>query len=537
MRYSIRFKMTMLLTAMVALIIFLIWIINNTFLSSYYVRHKIRTLENAYSEIVDIYHGSGSAQYLSDKDLKKIEQLATKYNIDINVLSENYTLIYPAQEEFGQRQYNYLLLQIMGYRFPGTNPYMRDIKMLEKTKYYSIYSLYDLQTDSNYIDLLGLFRIESSDTDSDGEDDAQSKSSASDEELPDTLIILRTNKESIEESVALANKFLAYIGCGIALVGAAIMFYISSRFTKPILEMSGIAKRMAELEFDVKYKVKSKDELGELGKSINHLSDRLETAISELKQANNELMLDIQKKKEIDDMRKEFLSNVSHELKTPIALIQGYAEGLKENVNEDEESRNFYCEVIMDEASKMNQMVKKLLSLNELEFGSNQVNIERFDITALIKAVLESTGILFRQKDVTLIFEQKDPIYVWADEYLIEQVLTNYISNALNHVSGRRIIEVKLIQRDDVVRVAVFNTGENIPEQELDKIWDKFYKVDKARTREYGGSGIGLSIVKAIMNSHNREYGVINRHTGVEFWFELDTSNNVDEQPSRDSES
>lgn len=523
MRYSIRFKMTMLLTAMVALIIFLIWIINNTFLSSYYIRHKISNLENAYDEIVDIYHGSTSAEYLSDKDLKKIEQLATKYNIDINVLSENYTLIYPAQEEFGQRQYNYLLLQVMGYRFPGTNPYMRDVKMLADTEYYSIYSLYDLQTDSNYIDLVGLFRIKASGMDS-GQNSTKNQSGSGDEELPDTLIILRTNKESIEESVALANEFLAYIGIAVAIVGAAIMFLISSKFTRPILEMSEIAKRMSELEFDAKYEIKSKDELGELGRSINHLSDRLETAISELKQANNELLLDIQKKKEIDDMRKEFLSNVSHELKTPIALIQGYAEGLKENINEDEESRSFYCEVIMDEASKMNQMVKKLLSLNELEFGSNQVNIERFDITALIKAVLESTEILLRQKEVTLIYEQKEPIYVWADEYLIEQVLTNYINNALNHVSGRRIIEVKLIQRDELVRVAVFNTGENIPEEELDKIWDKFYKVDKARTREYGGSGIGLSIVKAIMNSHNRECGVINRHTGVEFWFELDAS-------------
>ena len=226
-----------------------------------------------------------------------------------------------------------------------------------------------------------------------GQNSTKNQSGSGDEELPDTLIILRTNKESIEESVALANEFLAYIGIAVAIVGAAIMFLISSKFTRPILEMSEIAKRMSELEFDAKYEIKSKDELGELGRSINHLSDRLETAISELKQANNELLLDIQKKKEIDDMRKEFLSNVSHELKTPIALIQGYAEGLKENINEDEESRSFYCEVIMDEASKMNQMVKKLLSLNELEFGSNQVNIERFDITALIKAVLESTEI------------------------------------------------------------------------------------------------------------------------------------------------
>jgi len=225
-------------------------------------------------------------------------------------------------------------------------------------------------------------------------------------------------------------------------------------------------------------------------------------------------------------MRKDFLSNVSHELKTPIALIQGYAEGLKDNVNEDEESREFYCDVIIDEAIKMNSMVQKLISLNKLEFGNNQVNFERFDIVSLIKTVLNSTEILFQQKGVTLYFEQYDSIYVWADEYLVEEVLTNYISNALNHVDGAKIIEIKLIKEQDVVRIAVFNTGANIPEDELNKIWIKFYKVDKARTREYGGSGIGLSIVKAIMDTLNRECGVMNRETGVEFWFELDTKMN-----------
>ena len=193
-----------------------------------------------------------------------------------------------------------------------------------------------------------------------------------------------------------------------------------------------------------------------------------------------------------------------------------------ENVNDDEESRNFYCEVIIDEANKMNQMVKKLLTLNELEFGSNQVNFERFDMVQLIKSVLLSTEILFRQGGVTLHFDEKEPIYVWADEYLIQQVVSNYISNALNHVGGQNIVEIKLIRRENVLRVAVFNTGENIPEDELDKIWIKFYKVDKARTREYGGNGIGLSIVKAIMNSHNKECGVINHSVGVEFWFEVD---------------
>ena len=222
-------------------------------------------------------------------------------------------------------------------------------------------------------------------------------------------------------------------------------------------------------------------------------------------------------------MRKEFLSNVTHELKTPIALIQGYAEGLQDNINEDEESKDFYCEVIIDEANKMNSMVKKLLTLNQLEFGNEIVEFARFDVVAVIRSVLQSTDILMKQKNIVLHFEGSDPVFVWADEYLVQEVLTNYISNAIHHVSGVNIIEVKLIRKENVIRIAVFNTGEKIPEEDIEKVWIKFYKVDKARTREYGGSGIGLSIVKAIMTSMNQKCGVVNHDTGVEFWFELDT--------------
>ena len=242
-----------------------------------------------------------------------------------------------------------------------------------------------------------------------------------------------------------------------------------------------------------------------------------------MKSANNELQRDIEKKNKIDEMRKEFLSNVSHELKTPIALIQGYAEGLKEGISDDEESRDFYCEVIMDEASKMNNMVKKLLTLNQLEFGNDNVTMERFDIVSLIKNYLQSAEILCRQKDVKVIMKEYQPIYVWADEFMVEEVFGNYFSNAMNHVADDKVIDVKLLVKEKTVRISVFNTGEPIPEESISHIWEKFYKVDKARTREYGGSGVGLSIVKAIMDALNREYGVENYNNGVEFWFELET--------------
>lgn len=241
-----------------------------------------------------------------------------------------------------------------------------------------------------------------------------------------------------------------------------------------------------------------------------------------MKTANNELQKDIEKKEEIDEMRKEFLANVSHELKTPIALIQGYAEGLSEGVSDDAESRSFYCEVIVDEASKMNHMVQKLLTLNQLEFGNEVVNMGRFDLTALISNYIQSAGILTKQNGIEVRMENYGPIYVWGDEYKVEEVVMNYFSNAVNHCGGEKKIIVTLNQGEDSVRVDVFNTGIPIPEESVPHLWEKFYKVDKARTREYGGSGVGLSIVKAIMESMNRKYGVENYTNGVLFWFDLE---------------
>ena len=279
---------------------------------------------------------------------------------------------------------------------------------------------------------------------------------------------------------------------------------------------------MSKLNFNIKYHDERKDEISMLGSNLNVLSERLEATISELKTANNELQKDIQKKEEIDEMRKEFLSNVSHELKTPVAIIQGYAEGLKESVNDDEQSRDFYCDVIIDEALKMNRMVQKLLTLNHLEFGTNTVEMERFDLITVIDYVLNRARVLIEERNAQVIFNNKKQVFVWADEFQIEEVITNYISNALNHLNGEKIIKIDVEEKDDIVKCTVFNTGENIPESDIDKIWEKFYKVDKARTREYGGSGIGLSIVKAILAAMNRECGVKNVQNGVEFWFEVE---------------
>ena len=336
-------------------------------------------------------------------------------------------------------------------------------------------------------------------------------------------IILRTPIQGIKDNVNISTTLIKYVGGAILAVGIIAAFVVSTYITRPIKQLSNIAEKMSEMDFNARYEGSDKGEIGLLGKSMNNMSEKLEQNIAELKKANLELKKDIDKKEKLEIMRTDFLSNVSHELKTPIALIQGYAEGLKEGITDDPESMEFYCDVIMDEANKMNTMVKRLLTLNQIEFGNNQVNMERFDITEMIRNMVESSKILVEKQEVKIIFDEPET-HVWADEFMIEEVVNNYLSNARNHVTDGGIIKVSYCRHGNDVRIKVFNTGDHIPQEDIDKLWVKFYKVDKARTREYGGSGIGLSIVEATMKAHGKDYGVANVEGGVEFYFDVESA-------------
>ena len=264
-----------------------------------------------------------------------------------------------------------------------------------------------------------------------------------------------------------------------------------------------------------------------MGKSINLLSEKLEATIQQLRTSNVELEKDIEEKSKIEEMRTQFISDVSHELKTPIALIQGYAEGLVENVNSDEENRQFYANVILDEANKMDKLVKQLLELMKLEYGKREFENENFNIVELIKEVIRKSKVMLDEKNIEVRMDVPEEIMVFADDFYIEQVITNYFTNAIKHakeIFGEKYIQIRIEnnKKNDKVRIYVFNTGDNIDEENLQRIWRRFYKIDSSRNRDDGGTGIGLSLVKAIMNNYNNEYGVINKDTGVEFYFDLD---------------
>lgn len=461
---------------------------SSLFLDDYYLKMKTDSLKNVYSVI---YKASEQEKFSDTDSNREIQTICNKSNISMVIVQSDNKILVTSMSDAEP-----LLMKLWDNLFLGTQE-----KPLEKTEKYTIQKSSDKRAGSDFLEMWGQLD-------------------------KNRLFLIRIPMESIEESAAIANRFFLYIGILVSILSVFIVYLITKRVTRPIYRLADISEQMRCLDFSEKYCHRGSNEITFLGDNINALSDTLQATISELKTANNELKKDIARKEEIDEMRKEFLSNVSHELKTPIALIQGYAEGLKDGICEDEESRNYYCEVINDETIKMNNMVKKLLELNEIEFGNSKVTMEQFDIVGLIREYLQAADILIRQNDARVSMNREDSIMVWADSYRINEVFNNYFTNAINHLEGNqgeRMIDIKITETErNTVRVSVFNTGKPIPEESIDRIWEKFYKVDKARTREYGGSGVGLSIVKAIMDSMNQGYGVQNFQNGVEFWFELD---------------
>ena len=493
-KVSLSIKLTIIMILLVSGIIGLCWIINHLFLEDFYTHEKQETLLTGYKTIEDAYEDGSLSTEAFDITF---ENLCAYGNLNVLIVDAENRVVRASSPDTQAlfRQLQDMIRELaMGDAF-----FKNHTQLIASGDQYYLFRQTDIRLQSDYLVLCGSLGDSS-------------------------YVYMRTALESIRESAALTSRFLLGVSSVGLFIGVIVIFFIARNITRPIQALTDISRDMADLKFEVRYTPKEQDaaELAELGAHMNYMSHILEKTITDLKNANNELQQDIAKKEEIDELRKEFLSNVSHELKTPIALIQGYAEGLKDGISEDAESREYYCDVIVDEADKMNRMVKQLLSLNQLEFGNDTVEMTRFNISEMIQGLLQANQLLAEQSGITMEFDGTEEAYVWGDEFKVEEVLTNYISNAMHHADGEKHIRVYFEKRDRLLRICVSNTGNLIPEEELDKIWVKFYKVDKARTREYGGSGIGLSIVKAIMDSMHQACGVKNLTNGVEFWLELE---------------
>lgn len=548
-RHSIKFKIMLLISIIVFSMVGILLFANNAIAENYYLKDKRNSMLLTYDKIDDIITKYDNGELTEAEMNDNIEQITTRCAISTIVVNSDWTVVYintrgeadmldrlrmsifnndifkstttesetseaesaPAEDE--SKEYRKEKPDNLSEDKAGKNPnivinmdgsgYSESREIISQTDQYTMQKVFDSRLNDDYYELWGTLS---------GGDS----------------IMLRVAIQGIKDNVTIFNAFIRYVGIAIFFIGIIAAFILSNYITRPIKQLSGIAERMSNLDFNAKYQGNDRSEIGVLGKSMNNMAHKLEDNIAQLKAANLELQRDIERKNQQEEMRTDFLSNVSHELKTPIALIQGYAEGLKEGISDDPESMNFYCDVIMDEAGKMNNMVKKLLTLNQIEFGNEELVMERFNICELISSIVNANELRAEQKDISIHFSQKDEqIYVWSDEYKIEEVVTNYVTNAINHCDYDKQIDIKIEPKGENVRVSVFNTGKQIPKEDIDNIWIKFYKVDKARTREYGGNGIGLSIVKAICDSCGKKYGVSNVENGVVFWFDLDAKNVV----------
>jgi len=487
MRGSIKKEITSIFIGIIIFILVLVYIVNAGLLSQYHIIHKRFDFTRFYN-LIDAAIVEGEIVLGDVQD--RLKNQAERMNVSVIVMNPEGDIIFYTEREYR----GVLFVQMMGYLLEKTQD---DFLAARENPTYELHIIQDEISNRDFLEMHGFL--------GDG-----------------SYFLMQSPLESIRESAALANRFLMYVGIVGIVLGAILAWFFSRRISEPLLELTKLSKKMTDLDFDSKYSGSVKNEIGVLGENFNQMSNQLEQTISELKRANYKLIQDIEQKEKMADLQHEFLGNVSHELKTPIALIQGYAEGLQEGVNDDAKSRAFYCSVIMDEANKMNQMVKNLMSLNQLEFGMEAPVFQRFNLTDLLREIIANCEILIQREDITIDFVADAANYVWADKFNTEQVFMNYLTNAINYVSNENRIEVRVISQESTVRVTVFNSGEPIPEEALGRLWDKFYKVDKARTREYGDNGIGLSIVRAIMESFHQEYGVQNFENGVQFWFELD---------------
>ncbi|MGH4117711.1 ATP-binding protein [Clostridium sp.] len=336
----------------------------------------------------------------------------------------------------------------------------------------------------------------------------------------DETIYVFSSLQPVNEAAQVIKEFYLYFYIGAIVTILLLSFIYSNMIAKPLIKITKTASKMANLDFTEKCQVKSEDEIGALATSLNLLSENLDGALTSLKDANTKLEKDIEKEKKLTEMRKDFVAAVSHELKTPITLIEGYTQALNDDILEGEE-KQYFIDVIMDESKKMNNLVSDMLNLSQLESGNFKLVKEEFFLHELIQPFTKKFSSLLNEKNITLKLNLIQNMKVNADWNRIEQVLTNYMTNAIRHINNGGVITVRMIEKEDTITVSVENTGSEIEVTEIVKIWDNFYKVDKSRTRKLGGTGLGLSIVKNIMLLHGGSCGVENTEMGVEFYFVL----------------
>ncbi len=500
MKLPIRAKIIIMLLGVIALYVVITLAINSFFLRAYFIYSKQNNLFESYEKITKL-------DYSEDRESidLKIEMVEDSMNLQVYIIDSSFRSYYANSDNAdvmsevsgsdGEWWFNpWVLPPGMGqseapdtsvFREHPTIAVSTDSRL--NTQYISLYAKYNAGGRWHYT-------------------------------------VINTPISAIDLSVEIYNRFALLVMLVVLVIGLFFSTVMTERIIAPFRKINRTARKLANLNFDDRLEIESKDEIGQIAESINHMSDQLEAKIKELSIANEQLKKDIREKEAIDKMRTELISNVSHELKTPLSIILGYSEALQ--LARDSEDRDYYCSIIQDEAEKMSNLASRLLDIAELESGGAPLDISSFDLSALAADRADKIKYLLTENNITIECTSDGNCMVAADANRIEEVINNLLSNAIHHTPENGCIRVIVSEKVDDVELIVYNRGSSIPEESLPHLWESFYKVDKARTRKYGGSGLGLKIVSSILDSHSLEgyettYSARNVSDGVEFCFTL----------------
>ncbi|KAB7684331.1 HAMP domain-containing sensor histidine kinase [Bacillus sp. B1-WWTP-T-0.5-Post-4] len=326
-----------------------------------------------------------------------------------------------------------------------------------------------------------------------------------------TYIYAMASLQPVDEAVQMVQDYYIYIIAFVVVLIFLASFYYSKQIAKPLLKINDTTKKIAQLDFTEKIPITSKDEIGDLSKNINVLSNKLHSHIGQLEE-------DIEKERKLEKTRKEFISGVSHELKTPLSIMKSCISILKDGVAEHK--KEYYFQAMEREVDKMDTLILDMLELAKFESGTYKIRKDSFYIDTVIEDICEHLSVEIEKKELR-VHKNICSFEVIANQGRIEQVIVNFITNAIRYTPNKEDIIISTIDEKDRIKVCIENKGTHIEEEQLDKIWDRFYRVDTARQRSQGGTGLGLAISKNILELHDTEYGAGNTEDGVLFYFYL----------------
>ncbi|AOR23793.1 HAMP domain-containing sensor histidine kinase [Clostridium taeniosporum] len=461
---TIRTKLLLIFTVVMIFLVLCGIFLNSIFLESYYIYKNKKIFLSANKKI--------TSKYINDKENmdEYIDMIDNIDNIRTIIVNENFNIEYNS--------------------FPKKEPNRRDRGLSKEIKETILENEDKLLNEYVYY-------IEQR------HDDSMNKLIFISSMNNGKFIILSKSLKGIYESASIANQFYMLAALIVIIIGGIFIFIFSKKITKPIIEMSNVAENISNLKFDKRVHINLNDEMGSLGKSINKISEKLSTSINDLKE-------DVEK-------RKQLVRDMSHELKTPIGIIKGYAEGIKYGVAYDKEKIERYCSVLVEECDRMDRLIQELLNHSMMESGTVKINRTSFQIKEFVTKIIERFSQIFIDKCIDFKLVCENNYVISADSNMLEKAINNFITNAIDHVDGRRVIELTIENKEDGIEISVFNTGSYIQIENLEKIWDVYYKTDKARSRTYGGHGLGLSIVKLIADLHGGSTKVKNIEDGVIF--------------------